>query len=48
MHRIALKSGDNISLKNTDTGETILLEIASEPLGRGAVVLFTRQRQAVS
>lgn len=36
MHRIALKSGDNISLKNTDTGETILLEITSEPLGRGS------------
>lgn len=36
MHRVALKSGDNISLKNTDTGESILLEITSNPLGRGS------------
>lgn len=36
MQRIVLKSGDNISLKNTDTGEAMLLEITSDPLGRGS------------
>ena len=36
MDRIALKTGDSISLKNVDTGEKIRLEITSEPLGRGS------------
>ncbi|MCM1059127.1 MAG: protein kinase [Eubacterium sp.] len=36
MNRIALKSGDTISLKNTDTGEVMLLEITADPLGRGS------------
>ena len=44
MHRNALKTGDKLSLRNTQTNEIINLEITAEPLGRGGSCIVYEAR----